>query len=56
MTEVRFFATLRQGRGRITEIPAEEIAAQLFNGFHSRPKDPVKDGNIISLFPPVGGE
>ncbi len=72
MIEVRFFATLRQGRGKITEIPAEEIstagdilrrfdipaeevAILLINGFHSKPGDPVKDGDIISLFPPVGG-
>ena len=72
MIEVRFFATLRQGRGKITEIPAEEIstagdilrrfdipaeevAILLINGFHSKPGDLVKDGDIISLFPPVGG-
>ena len=72
MIEVRFFATLRQGRGKITEvpaeevstagdilrrfeIPAEEVAILLINGFHSKPGDPVKDGDIISLFPPVGG-
>jgi len=72
MIEVRFFATLRDGRGKITEIPAaeastagdilrrfdipaEEVAILLINGFHSKPGDPVKDGDIISLFPPVGG-
>ena len=72
MIEVRFFATLRSGRGKITEIPAEEVsnagdilrrfdipaeevALLLINGFHSKPGDPVKDGDIISLFPPVGG-
>lgn len=72
MIEVRFFATLRQGRGKITEIPAEEVscagdilrrfeipaeevAILLINGFHSKPEDSVKDGDIISLFPPVGG-
>ena len=72
MIEVRFFATLRNGRGKITEIPAEEaavagdilrrfdipaeeVAILLINGFHSKPGDPVKDGDIISLFPPVGG-
>ena len=72
MIEVRFFATLRQGRSKITEIPAEdascagdilrrfeipaeEVAILLINGFHSKPEDPVKDGDIISLFPPVGG-
>ena len=72
MIEVRFFATLRNGRGKITEIPAdevstagdvlrrfeipaEEVAILLINGFHSKPADSVKDGDIISLFPPVGG-
>lgn len=72
MIEVRFFATLRQGRGKISEvpaeevstagdilrrfdIPAEEVAILLINGFHSKPENTVKDGDIISLFPPVGG-
>ena len=72
MIEVRFFATLREGRGKIIQVPAEavftaadllrrfaipeeEVAILLINGFHSKPEDPVKDGDIISLFPPVGG-
>ena len=72
MFEVRFFATLREGRGKITQvpaveassaadllrrfaIPADQVAILLINGFHSKPEDPVKDGDIISLFPPVGG-
>ena len=71
MIEVRFFATLREGRGKIARIPAEEASAAndllrrfdipeevsilLINGFHSRPGDPVKDGDVVSLFPPVGG-
>ena len=72
MIEVRFFATLREGRGKIAQVPAEEVstaadllrrfaipseevAILLINGFHSKPQDPVKDGDIISLFPPVGG-
>ena len=37
------------------EIPAEELAILLINGFHSKPEDAVKDGDVISLFPPVGG-
>lgn len=36
-------------------IPEEEIAIFLINGYHSRPSDPVKDGDVIALFPPVGG-
>ena len=72
MIEVRFFATLREGRGKIAEIgaeeasaasdifrrfdiPAEEVSILLINGFHSKPEDPVKDGDVVSLFPPVGG-
>ena len=72
MIEVRFFATLRDGRGKITEVPAseaatagdllrrfeipeEEVAILLINGFHSGPADPVKNGDVVSLFPPVGG-
>ena len=72
MIEVRFFATLREGRGKIAQIgaeeaftaadifrrfaiPAEEVSILLINGFHSKPEDPVKDGDVISLFPPVGG-
>ena len=72
MIEVRFFATLRDGRGKVTEIPAEEVSTAgellnrfnipaeevsilLINGFHSKPEDPVKDGDVVSLFPPVGG-
>ena len=72
MIEVRFFATLRQGRGKIAEIaaeevstaldlfrrfdiPAEEVSILLINGFHSKPENPVKDGDVVSLFPPVGG-
>lgn len=37
------------------EIPSEEVSILLINGFHSKPEDAVKDGDIISLFPPVGG-
>lgn len=72
MIEVRFFATLRDGRGKVTQIDAEkaavagdilrlfaikpeEVAILLINGFHSKPENPVKDGDLISLFPPVGG-
>jgi molybdopterin converting factor small subunit len=72
MIEVRFFATLREGRGKIAQIsaeeasaandilrrfdiPEEEVSILLINGFHSKPGDSVKDGDVISLFPPVGG-
>lgn len=72
MIEVRLFATLREGRGKIFsldsqnykcgkdilkefQIPEAEVAIFLINGFHSKPEDPVKDGDVIALFPPVGG-
>ena len=37
------------------EIPPEEVSILLINGFHKKPTDPVKDGDIVALFPPVGG-
>lgn len=37
------------------DIPPEEVSILLINGFHSKPEDPVKDNDIVSLFPPVGG-
>lgn len=72
MIEVRLFATLRSGRGKIInlaadgfqtgadilqhfDIPQEEVAIFLINGFHSKPEDTVKDGDILAIFPPVGG-
>ena len=72
MIEVRLFATLREGRGKVIqlpaegflnaaaiighlEIPAEEVAILLINGFHQKPETEVKDGDIVAIFPPVGG-
>ena len=72
MIEVRLFATLREGRGKVQmldvadiavagdiirrlEIPAEEVAILLINGFQQNPETPVKDGDIVAIFPPVGG-
>lgn len=72
MIEVRVFATLRQGREKVTmlppegiaragdilerlNIPAEEVSILLINGFHQKPETTVKDGDIVALFPPVGG-
>lgn len=72
MIEVRVFATLRQGRDKVTmlspegitcagdilalmSIPKEEVSILLINGFHQKPETPVKDGDIVALFPPVGG-
>ena len=72
MIEVRLFATLREGRGKVQmlpaenfscagdiirhlDIPAEEVAILLVNGFHQKPDYAVKDGDVVALFPPVGG-
>lgn len=72
MIEVRLFATLREGRGKVFQmepegvsqagdllkqlkIEPEEVTILLINGFHSKPEDAVKDGDVVSLFPPVGG-
>ncbi len=37
------------------DIPESELAICLINGFHSKASDSVKDSDIISFFPPVGG-
>ena len=72
MIEVRVFATLRQGREKVSmlsadevscagdilkklDIPAHEVAILLVNGFHRKPETAVTDGDIVALFPPVGG-
>ena len=72
MIEVRLFATLREGRGKVQHldaatisvagdiirqlgIPVEEVAILLINGFHQKPETSVKDGDIVAIFPPVGG-
>ena len=72
MIEVRLFATLREGRGKIVmlpaeehadaasiirqlQIPSEEVAILLINGFLKKPEHAVKDGDIVAIFPPVGG-
>lgn len=72
MIEVRLFATLRDGRGKLRMLEPEsvstagdilallgihprEIAILLINGFHAKTDDTVKDGDVLALFPPVGG-
>lgn len=72
MIEVRLFATLREGRGKVQmlsaadfscageiirhlDIPLEEVAILLINGFHRKPEDAVREGDVVALFPPVGG-
>lgn len=36
-------------------IPCEDVAICLVNGMHSKVYTPIKDGDILALFPPVGG-
>ncbi len=36
-------------------IADADVAILLINGRHSKPDDPVKDGDIVALFPPTGG-
>ena len=36
-------------------IAEEEVAICLINGKHSKLKASLKDGDVIALFPPVGG-
>lgn len=39
----------------ILGIPYEEVAIYLINGQHSRLEDAVRDGDVLAIFPPVGG-
>ena len=39
----------------ILRIPEEEVAICLINGRHSKGDTEVKDGDILAVFPPVGG-
>ena len=36
-------------------IQREEVNILLINGFHQRPETEVKDEDVVSLFPAVGG-
>jgi len=36
-------------------IPREEVAILLINGLYSTVDAPVKDGDVLAIFPPVGG-
>ena len=37
------------------EIQRKEVNILLINGFHQKPETEVKEGDIVSLFPAVGG-
>lgn len=39
----------------LLDIDEEEVAILLINGFHSKLDDPLKDGDVVSLFPPCAG-
>ena len=39
----------------ILQIPYEEVAIYLINGMHSALDAPIKDGDVLAIFPPVGG-
>ena len=37
------------------QIPREEVNIMLINGFHKEPHCAIADGDIVALFPAVGG-
>lgn len=37
------------------DIPGGEVSILLINGLHKTPETEIRDGDIVSLFPPVGG-
>ena len=39
----------------VLEIQRSEVNILLVNGFHQKPETEVKDEDIVSLFPAVGG-
>jgi molybdopterin converting factor small subunit len=69
---VKLFATLREGRGKILSVEAqegetirqvteslgieeEEVAILLRNGRDASLDDRPIEGDVLSIFPPVGG-
>lgn len=36
-------------------IPEKEAAIILINGCHGKPDSPLKEGDLLAVFPPVGG-
>jgi molybdopterin converting factor small subunit len=47
-------ATVQDIMDRLS-IERKEVNILLINGFHQKPETRVKDGDIVSLFPAVGG-
>ena len=39
----------------LVDVPRSEVNIILINGFHQKPETEVKDEDIVSLFPAVGG-
>ena len=39
----------------VLDIRRSEVNILLINGFHQKPETPVKDEDVVSLFPAVGG-
>ena len=39
----------------VLAIQRKEVNILLINGFHQKPETEVKDGDVVSLFPAVGG-
>lgn len=37
------------------KIPYEQVAIYLINGRHSKFTDSIKEGDVLAIFPPVGG-
>lgn len=56
-TETRCFApgTTVQQVAQELKIPLEELSLTLLNGQTALPEQELSDGDILSLFPPVGG-
>ena len=47
-------ATVQDIMDRLS-IDRKEVNILLINGFHQKPETPVKDEDVVSLFPAVGG-
>ena len=39
----------------VLDVPRSEVNIMLINGFHQKPETEVKDEDLVSLFPAVGG-
>ena len=39
----------------VLNIQRSEVNILLINGFHQKPETEVKDGDLVSIFPAVGG-